>query len=64
VRSATGAGDALLAGLVYGFVQGWPLERALAWGMGCAQITLESDSANASTLSVQAVHHQLEQAPP
>ena len=64
VRSATGAGDAMLAGLVYGFVQGWPLERALAWAMGCAQITLESASANASTLSLQAVHHQLEQATP
>ena len=64
VRSATGAGDAMLAGMVYGFVQGWPLERALVWAMGCAQITLESASANASTLSVQAVHHQLEQATP
>jgi pseudouridine kinase len=55
VRSASGAGDALMGGLVYGHLQGWPLEDALAWAMTCAEITLSSPAANAPSLSVQAV---------
>jgi pseudouridine kinase len=55
VLSASGAGDALMGGLVYGHLQGWPLEDALAWAMTCAEITLSSPAANAPSLSVQAV---------
>jgi len=60
VRSATGAGDALMGGLVYGHLQGWPLEAALAWAMACAEITLGSPAANAPALSVQAVQSYLQ----
>ena len=60
VLSATGAGDALMGGLVYGHLQGWPLEAALAWAMACAEITLGSPAANAPTLTVQAVQNYLQ----
>ena len=60
VLSATGAGDALMGGLVYGQLQGWPLEAALAWAMACAEITLGSPAANAPTLTVQAVQNYLQ----
>ena len=64
VLSATGAGDALMGGLVYGHLQGWPLEKALAWAMACAEITLASPAANAPTLSVQAVQHHMQHTTP
>ena len=60
VLSASGAGDALMGGLVYGHLQGWPLEKALAWAMACAEITLGCPAANAPALSVQAVQNYLQ----
>ena len=57
--SATGAGDALLSGLIYGFLQGLTLERALPWAMACAELTLSSTFANSPQLSVQAVQARL-----
>ena len=53
-----------MGGLVYGHLQGWPLEKALAWAMACAEITLGSPAANAPTLSVQAVQHHMQHTPP
>ncbi len=35
VVDATGAGDAFKAGVIYGLWRGWPLPRAVAWGV-CA----------------------------
>ena len=64
VVSATGAGDALMSGLVYGHLQGWPLQEALAWAMACAEITLASTAANAPALSVQAVQNYMQQTTP
>ncbi len=64
VLSATGAGDALMGGLVYGHLQGWPLEAALAWAMSCAEITLTSPAANAPALSVQAVEQHMQHTTP
>lgn len=64
VLSATGAGDALMGGLVYGHLQGWPLEKALAWAMACAEITLGCPAANAPALSVQAVQHHMQHTTP
>lgn len=64
VVSATGAGDALMSGLVYGHLQGWPLQEALAWAMACAEITLASAAANAPALSVQAVQNYMQQTTP
>jgi len=64
VVSATGAGDALMSGLVYGHLQGWPPQEALAWAMACAEITLASTAANAPALSVQAVQNYMQQTTP
>jgi len=55
VRNTSGAGDALLAGLVHGRLAGWPLEAALRFGQGCAALTLQVDAANHPGLSVAAV---------
>lgn len=63
VLNTCGAGDALLAGLVHGHLQGWALPRAVSWAMACAEITLQSPSANASELSAPAVQARLTEHP-
>lgn len=55
VRSTSGAGDALLAGLVHGLLGGGPIEAALRFAQGCAALTLQADGANHPGLSVAAV---------
>ena len=61
MASATGAGDALLSGLVYGYLQGMPLDLSVAWAMACAELTLSSTFANSPLLSVAAVKARLEE---
>ena len=61
MASATGAGDALLSGLVYGHLQGLPLDLSVAWAMACAELTLSSTFANSPLLSVAAVKTRLEE---
>jgi pseudouridine kinase len=51
VVSTTGAGDALLAGVVAALQRGQPLVQAVAYGMVCAELTLSSTFANAAELS-------------
>jgi pseudouridine kinase len=55
LRSTSGAGDALLAGLTHGRLAGWPLEAALRFAQGCAALTLQAYGANHPGLSVAAV---------
>lgn len=55
VVNTSGAGDALLAGLVHAQLQGWPLAHAVDWAMACSEITLQSPHANAPALSQAAV---------
>jgi pseudouridine kinase len=62
MASATGAGDALLSGLVYGHLQAMPLDVAVHFAMACAELTLSSTLANSPDLCVAAVHAHLEQA--
>jgi pseudouridine kinase len=50
VVSTTGAGDALLAGVVAALQRGQSLAQAVAYGMVCAEITLSSTFANAAEL--------------
>lgn len=59
VVNTSGAGDALLAGLVHAHLQGWPLAQAVPWAMACSEITLQSPVANAPDLSLTAVQAQL-----
>jgi pseudouridine kinase len=55
VVNTSGAGDALLAGLVHGNLQAWDLETAVRFGMACARMTLTSSLANHPDLSARAV---------
>jgi pseudouridine kinase len=59
VVNTAGAGDAMLAGLVYAQLQAWPLPQALPWAMACAELTLGSASATCKDLSVQRVREML-----
>ena len=60
MASATGAGDALLSGLVYGHLRAMPLDLSVRFAMACAELTLSSTFANSPDLSVAAVHAHLE----
>lgn len=51
--NTSGAGDALMAGLVHSHLVGKPLSRAVAFASACAALTLTVDSANHPDLSVQ-----------
>jgi pseudouridine kinase len=59
VVNTAGAGDAMLAGLVYAHLQAWPLPQALPWAMACAELTLGSASATCKDLSVHRVREML-----
>jgi pseudouridine kinase len=54
-RNATGAGDALLAGLVHATLAGWPGPRAADFALGCAALTISHPETNYPGLSLQAV---------
>lgn len=58
VCNTSGAGDALLSGLVFAHLQGMALEPAVRWAMACAEITVQSPCANAPGLSLAAVQAQ------
>jgi len=60
MASATGAGDAMLSGLVFGHLQGMPMDLSVPWAMACAELTLSSTFANSPELCVAAVQSRLE----
>ena len=65
VCNATGAGDALMAGLLHGHLLGQSLADSVAFGAACAALTLTAPQANHAGLSVAAVHRlQGRPAPP
>lgn len=55
VVNTSGAGDALLAGLVLACSEGLPLPQAVHQAMVCAEITLASPHANSPHLSLAAI---------
>jgi pseudouridine kinase len=59
VVNTSGAGDALLAGLIHGHLSQISLRQAVEFAMICAEITLASPFANAPLLSVDAVRSVL-----
>lgn len=59
VVNASGAGDALLAGLVHAHLQGLPLPQAVEMAMACAELTLSSTFANCPQLSPSRLQTQL-----
>lgn len=62
VVNATGAGDALLAGLLQQWLRQVPLRRAVRFASACAALTLTVQSANHPGLSVASVQRLLDQA--
>ena len=59
--SATGAGDALLSGLVHGHLQRMAMDLGVMFAMACAELTLSSTFANSPELCVAAVRTHLQQ---
>ncbi len=59
VCNASGAGDAVMAGLLHGFVAGLPLRDAAAFAAACAAWTLTAASANHPELSEAKVRQLL-----
>jgi pseudouridine kinase len=59
VVNTSGAGDALLSGLVHGHLRGMSLIESVKFAMACAELTLSSTFANTPFLSVTAVMHRM-----
>ena len=59
VVNTSGAGDALLAGLVHAYLCDLPLATAVKFAMACAELTLSSTFANAPELSLRAIEARL-----
>lgn len=59
VVNVSGAGDALLAGLVFGHMQGWSLAASVKFAVSCAELTLGHPGANAPDLSAESVQRHL-----
>ena len=59
VVNTSGAGDALLAGLVHSHLGAMPLPESVELAMACAELTLSSTFANNPNLSLATVQHQL-----
>ncbi|WP_020396685.1 PfkB family carbohydrate kinase [Thiolinea disciformis] len=55
VCNTSGAGDALMSGLVYGYLSGYSLCQAARFAQGCAALTLGVAQANCPNLSPAAV---------
>ena len=59
VTSATGAGDAFLAALVYSRLHDWPLEGTLQFAGAAAQVTVADRSPSSPALSLTAIERAL-----
>ena len=64
VVNVTGAGDALMAGLVHAFMHQQDLRAAIPFALGCAALTLASEHANHPGLSTAAVAQCMHNATP
>jgi len=62
IVNVSGAGDACVAGLACGFIEGWDLRKSVCFGMSCASFTLESTATNNPVLSFTDVSHRMERA--
>ena len=60
VRSATGAGDAFLAGVVYSELAGLGIAEAAAFGTGAALLALASGDATSKNISLESIKSIME----
>jgi pseudouridine kinase len=59
VVNATGAGDALMAGLLHGYLQDQAFAASVGFAAACAAMTLDAPQANHVGLSVAAVQQRV-----
>jgi pseudouridine-5'-phosphate glycosidase/pseudouridine kinase len=59
IANTSGAGDALLAGLVHGLCEGWSVEESIPIGMICASEALTSHVSVPASLSKEIVNSKL-----
>jgi sugar/nucleoside kinase (ribokinase family) len=52
IAGVNGAGDAFAAGVIYGWHEGWPLERSLALGHACAAASMRQVSTTQGVVPV------------
>lgn len=55
VINVTGAGDALMAGLVHGFIHDWDWIESIKFGLAAAKITINSDNTVSNEISEKRV---------
>lgn len=60
VCNTSGAGDALMSGLVYGYLSGYSLLESARFAQGCAALTVGIAQANCEALSVPAVMQMMD----
>lgn len=60
LKSATGAGDAFMAAVIYGYLEKYPKKKTLEFAMGAALTTLSSDKTIHPDLSLKKVEEQLQ----
>ena len=60
VCNTSGAGDALMSGLVYGYLSGYSLLESARFAQGCAALTVGVAQANCETLSIPAVMQMMD----
>lgn len=60
VCNTSGAGDALMSGLVYGYLSGYSLLQSARFAQVCAALTVSVAQANCETLSVAAVMQMMD----
>jgi pseudouridine kinase len=60
VVNVTGAGDAMMAGLVSCWLEDFPLDHSIRFAQGCSAMTLASEFTNNPNLSQGSVQKLLE----
>nr|WP_244188326.1 carbohydrate kinase family protein [Paenibacillus kribbensis] len=61
VIDVTGGEDAFIAGMIYGIIQGYPMEQVCQFGISCAALTIQTDRTVSETLSLNKLHSMFKQ---
>nr|WP_244315855.1 carbohydrate kinase family protein [Paenibacillus brasilensis] len=56
VIDVTGADDAFIAGMIYGIIQGYPMEQVCQFGISCVALTIQTDRTVSETISLNKLH--------
>ncbi len=61
VIDATGAGDSLKSGVIFGLVQGWTLEECVKWGVAASALTVQENGAVTHPPAIRKINSLFEQ---